>query len=80
MFYNFTRIFRPDPGAQAYVFGTAFALPRFRILGAGVPAGGYFRPHQPPQVYQRQAVPTSGLGGLIVGGIAFQPLSDKPGK
>lgn len=81
MLYHFRKTFGFDPGAQAYVFGMEWSLPRSRVGGAGYPAGGYFKPFQPGgQAFQNQSIPTSGIGGVITGGIVFQPLGNNPNQ
>jgi hypothetical protein len=59
-------------GAQAIAFDS-FPLPLQSIIGPATVAGS-LRVTQLPQVYQMQAVPIVGLGGLQAGQLVTAPL------
>lgn len=64
------------PGAQNYVFESRFERsPLQAIWGKGFLSGyNQFSPIQPPQVMSPQNVVTSGIGGIVAGQMALQPL------
>ena len=72
------------PGAGNYVFESPFETPIQPIWGSGANGGMQFpnqppAPTQPPQVFSNPTITTKGVGGLIPGGIVFQPLADEDG-
>lgn len=74
--YHWQRKRLPTPGAQNYAFET-LALAEFSPVGWGVRARQFFNVLQPPQLYVNgQALPITGLGGLIAGQVIMQPLID----
>jgi len=63
------------PGTGNYVFDYPFELPMNTIWGhAFLTRVNKFNPLQPPQLYSNPNVFLNGIGGLVAGGIAFQPL------
>lgn len=63
------------PGTQNFVFEYPFELPMFTIWGnAFLRQPNTFQPLQPPQVYSNQTVRLNGIGGLVAGTVALQPL------
>ena len=59
-------------GAEIYTFNS-WPLPLQDVIGPATNAGA-LRVFQLPQVYQQQAVPIVGLGGLQAGQLITQPL------
>ena len=59
-------------GAMLYAFNT-WPLPPQDIIGPATVAGALMV-NQPAQIYQLQAVPIVGLGGLAAGQLVTQPL------
>jgi len=78
-FYRYFGTRQPSPGNMASAFAMPSSLPVIETDGPGIRVFWSFRPEQPPQVYQIQAVKTSGFGGLITNGIIHQPLLDTGG-
>lgn len=63
------------PGTGNYVFEYPFELPVLTIWGnAFLRTPNTFNPRQPSQLNANPNVVTNGIGGLVAGGIAFQPL------
>ena len=63
------------PGTQNFVFESPWELPLFTLWGNGtIRTANTFNPIQPPQVYSEANVVINGLGGLMAGSIAHQPL------
>lgn len=65
------RIFTNGGEQIAFEFGKT--LPLYSVIGPGTLAGSLMI-DQPPQVWNPQSVPMSGLGGLQAGGFVSQPL------
>lgn len=62
------------PGVGNMAFEMGLSLPLVAIWGRAMLAGAPPSPIQPPQVYQFHQQTTSGIGGLIAGTMAMQPL------
>lgn len=74
--YNFHQGQILTPGTQNLVFEPGFELPVFPVA-KGVANLQQLGPLQPPQIYQSQAIPIAGVGGLIAGQIALQQLLEQ---
>jgi hypothetical protein len=61
-------------GAGKMVFNPLFQLPGILFRGAGRLPKRSFMVFQGPQLNYAQAVPNTGLGGVVTGSIALQPL------
>lgn len=70
--YHEGRVFFPGP--PSYVFEPRFSLPLTTIIGCATAAGCPPSPYQSVQVYQSLTTTTAGIGGLLAGQIAMQPL------
>ena len=69
------------PGAGNFVFEPNFELPLQTIWGRGfIRNPNTFNVYQPPQVWSPAHVKTNGLGGLIAGQVALQPLLEMEGE
>lgn len=69
------------PGAENYVFEYPFEYPLQTIWGIGfLRRANTFNPEQPPQVYTQPTLQLNGLGGLVAGQFAFQPLESENGS
>lgn len=67
------------PGTQNYVFDYPFELPMMTIWGnAFLRQPNTFNPLQPPQMMSQPNVMLNGIGGLVAGQMAFQPLESTP--
>lgn len=73
--HTFERLFRLDPGAQAYSY-TNLGLVEFSPIGAGTANRGFFHPLQPTPLFAAHGILTQGLGGLVNGQFIGQPLTD----
>jgi hypothetical protein len=63
------------PGTQNYVFDYPWETPVATVWGHGfLRTPNTFNPLQPPQLYSHPRVYTNGIGGLIAGQMALQPL------
>lgn len=63
------------PGAMNYVFDPPFDLPLQTIWGQGfLRQPNTFNPLQPPPFVQGPNIVVNGIGGLVAGQMAFQPL------
>lgn len=63
------------PGTQNYVFEPTTELPLQTIWGRSfLRKPNQFNPLQPPQVYSNPNIVINGIGGLVAGQFAFQPL------
>lgn len=63
------------PGTGNYVFEPTTELPLQTVWGnAFLRKPNRFNPEQPPQVYSQPNVFINGIGGLVAGQFAFQPL------
>lgn len=63
------------PGAENFVFEPNFELPMQTIWGRGfIRNPNVFSPIQPQQVYSQPQISINGLGGIISGQMALQPL------
>lgn len=63
------------PGTQNYVFDYPWELPMGTIWGHGfLRTPNTFNPLQPQQLYSNPNVVINGIGGLIAGQMALQPL------
>jgi hypothetical protein len=66
-----------EPGTGNWVFEPAYETPLMTIWGhAFLRQPNTFKPLQPPQIYSNPNVVVSGIGGLVAGTMAFQPLID----
>lgn len=65
------RIF--NNGAQQIAFEFGKALPLYSVIGPGTIAGALMV-DQPPQVWNPQSVPMTGIGGIQAGALVSQPL------
>jgi len=74
-FYNFHEGDLFTPGTQNYALEYPFELPVVTLWGnAFLRKPNTFSPIQHPQVYSNPTVRINGIGGLVAGQIAFQPL------
>jgi hypothetical protein len=63
------------PGTGNYVFDYPWELPMNTIWGHGfLTTVNKFNPYQPPQLYSQANVLLNGIGGLVAGSMALQPL------
>jgi len=63
------------PGTQNYVFDYPWELPYSTVWGHGfLRTPNTFNPLQPPQLFSQPNVMINGIGGLIAGQMALQPL------
>jgi hypothetical protein len=63
------------PGAENFVFEPQFELPIQTVWGFGfIRNPNTFNPFQPPQVYANPQTMLQGIGGLMAGQMALQPL------
>jgi len=66
------------PGTENYVFEYPFEFPLQTIWGgAFLRRPNVFNPQQPSQVQSNPNVVTNGIGGLVAGQIATQPLESE---
>lgn len=71
---NFVNTRQPSAGAGRYAYDL-LALAEFTFIGAGVANQKMsYRALQPPQPRALFAIPQVGLGGLVAGTMALQPL------
>lgn len=69
-----------NPGTGNYVFDPPFELPLQTIWGnAFLRTPNTFNPLQPPQIMAPPHAFENGIGGLIAGQLALQPLSENNG-
>lgn len=68
------------PGAQNWVYEPVLErTPLQTTWGRGfLRTPNFFDPIQPPQVYSNPNVFTNGIGGLVAGQMALQPLEEEP--
>lgn len=71
--YHGARVF--TNGAQQITFEFHKALPLYSPIGPAT-VSGFLMSTQPPQVWNPQSVPMSGIGGLQAGGLVSQPLTN----
>lgn len=65
-----------EPGTGNWVFEPFQDLPLMTIWGNGfLRVPNTFNPTQPPQVMSSPTLTPNGIGGLVAGQVAFQPLS-----
>lgn len=63
------------PGTGNYVFVYPFEFPLQTIWGgAFLRRANTFNPEQPPQIYSQPNIVINGIGGLVAGQFATQPL------
>lgn len=75
-FLRWTKKRLPSAGAMNYALDS-LGLTEFGPIGAGIGTRASLTKTQPPQLYVPiNAVPTSGLGGLVAGQIMLQGLYD----
>lgn len=66
-----------QPGAENWVFEPQVEGPLMTIWGhAFLRNPNTFRPEQPPQIYSNPSITNTGVGGLVAGQIAFQPITE----